>query len=109
MWSVDIVCSDPECEWQAEILLDELEGMYPVAFLAGDRALAIAIMSYNGRMNFGLIGDFDAMADLESFALDLEEATAEVIASAPAGPGGRNGRAKAPASANGTAVALNEG
>jgi len=25
MWSVDIVCSDPECEWQAEVLLDELE------------------------------------------------------------------------------------
>ena len=24
-------------------------------------ALAVAIMSYNGRMNFGLIGDFDAM------------------------------------------------
>jgi hypothetical protein len=24
MWSVDIVCSDPECEWQAEVLLDEL-------------------------------------------------------------------------------------
>jgi hypothetical protein len=25
MWSVDIVCSDPECEWQAEVLLDELD------------------------------------------------------------------------------------
>jgi hypothetical protein len=25
MWSIDIVCSDPECEWEAEVLLDELE------------------------------------------------------------------------------------
>lgn len=24
-WSVDVVCSDPECEWQGEVLLDELE------------------------------------------------------------------------------------
>jgi hypothetical protein len=25
MWSVDIVCSDSECEWQAEVLLDDLD------------------------------------------------------------------------------------
>ena len=41
-------------------------------------------MSYNGQVNFGLIGDYDAMADLDSFALDLEAATQEVIATAPA-------------------------
>jgi diacylglycerol O-acyltransferase len=41
-------------------------------------------MSYNGQVNFGLIGDYDAMADLDSFALDLEAATKEVIATAPA-------------------------
>jgi hypothetical protein len=40
-------------------------------------------MSYNGQVNFGLIGDYDAMADLESFALDLEAATAEAVATLP--------------------------
>jgi hypothetical protein len=35
-------------------------------------------MSYNGQVNFGLIGDFDAMADLDSFGLDLENAIAEL-------------------------------
>jgi hypothetical protein len=40
-------------------------------------------MSYNGQVNFGLIGDYDAMADLDSFALDLEAATEEAIATAP--------------------------
>jgi hypothetical protein len=25
VWSIDIVCSDPECEWQAEILVDRFE------------------------------------------------------------------------------------
>ena len=41
-------------------------------------------MSYNGQVNFGLVGDYDAMADLDSFALDLEAATEEMIATAPA-------------------------
>ena len=25
MWSIDIVCSDPECEWEAEVLVGDLE------------------------------------------------------------------------------------
>jgi hypothetical protein len=35
-------------------------------------------MSYNGQVNFGLVGDYDAMADLDSFGLDLEGAIAEL-------------------------------
>ena len=38
----------------------------PVAFLPENHALAIAIMSYNGQMNFGLLGDFDALPDIDS-------------------------------------------
>ena len=40
-------------------------------------------MSYNGQVNFGLIGDYDAMADLDSFALDLEAAIEEIVATLP--------------------------
>ena len=40
-------------------------------------------MSYNGQIDFGLVGDYDAMADLDSFALDLEGAIAEAVATAP--------------------------
>jgi hypothetical protein len=36
-------------------------------------------MSYNGEVDFGLVGDFDAMADLDSFALDLEGAINEIV------------------------------
>ena len=53
--------------------------MYPVAFLAGDRALAVAIMSYNGRMNFGLIGDYDAMADLDVVVNGITDALKELV------------------------------
>jgi hypothetical protein len=60
-----------------------MESIFPMVPLARKQALCIGIMSYNGQVNFGLIGDYDAMADLDSFALDLEEATAEAIATAP--------------------------
>ncbi len=36
-----------------------------MAFLPENHALAIAIMSYNGRLDFGLLGDYDAMPDIE--------------------------------------------
>jgi hypothetical protein len=60
-----------------------MESIFPMVPLAQKQALCIGIMSYNGQVNFGLIGDFDAMADLDSFALDLEAATDEAIATAP--------------------------
>jgi hypothetical protein len=41
-------------------------------------------MSYDGQVNFGLIGDYDAMADLDSFGLDLEAVAAETVATVPA-------------------------
>jgi hypothetical protein len=40
-------------------------------------------MSYDGQIDFGLVGDYDAMDDLDSFALDLEGAVAEIIAATP--------------------------
>ena len=58
-------------------------------------------MSYDGKIDFGLVGDYDAMADLESFALDLEAATAEVVATAPK-------QRKVKASSNGVGAAVAE-
>jgi len=46
--------------------------------LAKGQALGIAIMSYNGRMNFGLLGDWDAMTDLDELAADLEASLEEL-------------------------------
>jgi hypothetical protein len=40
-------------------------------------------MSYDGQIDFGLIGDYDAMADLDSFGLDLEAAIEATVATAP--------------------------
>jgi diacylglycerol O-acyltransferase / wax synthase len=61
-------------------------GLYPVVPLALRQALGIAIMSYHGRLGFGLMGDYDAMPDLESLAKDLERAV-DALARAAGGNG----------------------
>jgi hypothetical protein len=52
----------------------------PVAFLPENHALAIAIMSYNGQLNFGLLGDLDAMPDLQTFGENLSSELARLVA-----------------------------
>ena len=42
-------------------------------------ALAVAIISYNGGIDFGLLGDYDAMPDLTQFAAYLDEARQELV------------------------------
>ena len=73
----------------------ELQQIVPVAFLPEDHALAVAIMSYNGSLDFGLLGDYDAMPDLDFVAAAIEEATDELLRAARAEarpPSGSNGR-----------------
>jgi diacylglycerol O-acyltransferase / wax synthase len=62
----------------------ELQELIPLAFLPEDHALAIAIMSFNGKAYFGLLADYDAMPDLERVAAALEESLAELLAAAGA-------------------------
>ena len=38
----------------------------------------MAIMSYNGRVNFGLLGDYDAMEDIEEIAGGIAKSLAEL-------------------------------
>jgi WS/DGAT/MGAT family acyltransferase len=68
---------------------------FPLVPLAKGQGLGIAIMSYDGRMNFGLVGDYDVMYDLDDLAVDLyrsleelaEVAGVELATEAPAGAG----------------------
>jgi diacylglycerol O-acyltransferase len=65
----------------------EMEAIFPMVPLAQRQALCVGIMSYNGQINFGLIGDYDAMADLDSFGLDLEAAIEEISTATPKAKG----------------------
>jgi WS/DGAT/MGAT family acyltransferase len=59
---------------QGRRLLD----LFPVAFLPKDHAMAIAIMSYDGGINFGLLGDYDALPDIDGIAAGIEESVEEL-------------------------------
>ncbi len=96
-----VVTNVPGPQFPLYVLGRKMESIFPMVPLARRQALCVGIMSYNGQVNFGLIGDYDAMADLDSFALDLEAATAETIASAGKPPRAK-ARGKARASANGS-------
>src|SRR5436305_886478 len=75
----------------------ELQAIYPMVPLVNNTALGIAIMSYNGQLNFGLSADFDALADLEVLADELRASIDELAAAAgaedPSSPIGRLPRA----------------
>jgi len=79
-----VVTNVPGPQFPLYVLGRKMESIFPMVPLARRQALCVGIMSYNGQVNFGLIGDFDGMADLDSFALDLEATTQEVIETAPA-------------------------
>jgi WS/DGAT/MGAT family acyltransferase len=99
-----VVTNVPGPQFPLYVLGRKMESIFPMVPLARRQALCVGIMSYNGQVNFGLIGDYDAMADLDSFALDLEAATAEVIATAPAKKKSKKKKAAAAAgSSNGAA------
>jgi diacylglycerol O-acyltransferase / wax synthase len=61
------------------VLGRRMRSIFPVPFLAGTRALAVAIMSYDGGMDFGLLGDYDALPDLDVVAEGIEGALAELL------------------------------
>jgi diacylglycerol O-acyltransferase len=55
---------------------------FPMVPLAKNQALGIALLSYAGRINFGLVGDYDLLWDLDDFANDVHDALAELAADA---------------------------
>jgi diacylglycerol O-acyltransferase len=83
------------------VLGRELQDLFPVAFLPEDHALAVAIMSYNGALDYGLLGDYDAMPDLDLVADGIESSLAELLAAAR----GRTPQRARRAAGNGTVTA----
>ena len=73
-----VVTNVPGPQFPLYVLGRQMESIFPMVPLARRQALCVGIMSYDGQVDFGLIGDYDAMADLDSFGLDLEGAIAEI-------------------------------
>jgi diacylglycerol O-acyltransferase / wax synthase len=81
-----VVTNVPGPQTPLYLLGHELLAIYPVVPLARNQALGIAVMSYNGRLGFGLLGDFDALPDLADVADALRGAIAALRAAAGVTP-----------------------
>lgn len=83
-----VVTNIPGPQVPLYLLGRRMEAIYPLVPLAQNTALGVAVLSYNGVLNFGLNGDFDAMADLDALADALEAAIADLASAAgtPAQP-----------------------
>ena len=55
---------------------------FPMVPLAKNQGLGIALLSYAGKINFGLVGDYDLLWDLDDFADDVRESLDELAAAA---------------------------
>jgi WS/DGAT/MGAT family acyltransferase len=73
-----IVTNVPGPQIPLYVLGRELEEVFPVAFLPENHALAVAIMSYNGKIGFGMLADYDSMEDVEAIAAGVNDSLAEL-------------------------------
>jgi diacylglycerol O-acyltransferase / wax synthase len=71
-----IVTNVPGPQIPLYVLGRELEEVIPIAFLPENHALAVAIMSYNGRVDFGLLADYDSMEDVDVITNGITESLA---------------------------------
>jgi diacylglycerol O-acyltransferase len=77
-----LVTNFPGPQMPFYVLGRELTDVYPIGFLAHRHALAIAILSYNGQVGFGLLADPDSLPDAESLVGHLKAAVEELKAAA---------------------------
>ena len=75
-----IVTNVPGPQFPLYVLGREMQTVYPIAFLPKDHALAIAIISYNGYLNFGFLGDYDAVPDIDEVGAAVERSIDELLA-----------------------------
>jgi WS/DGAT/MGAT family acyltransferase len=76
-----VVTNVPGPQQSLYLLGRRMQAIYPLVPLAANTALGIAVLSYDGRLNFGLNADYDALRDLELLASDLEAAIDEIVQS----------------------------
>jgi diacylglycerol O-acyltransferase len=79
-----LVTNVPGPQQPIYLLGRELLELAPLAFLAPEHLLAVAIVSYHGSVTYGLLGDADALPDLDGLAGHLRDALAELVAAARA-------------------------
>jgi diacylglycerol O-acyltransferase / wax synthase len=77
-----VVTNVPGPQFPLYLLGRRMLETFPMVPLAKNQALGIALLSYDGSINFGLVGDFDLLWDLDQLATDIRDSLAELAAAA---------------------------
>ena len=68
-----VITNVPGPQFPLYLLGRRLRALYPVVPLTANHALGVAVMSYDGQLGFGLLGDYDSLPDLDLLAAQLRE------------------------------------
>lgn len=79
-----VITNVPGPQFPLYLMGRRLLALYPVLPLTGNHALGIAVLSYDGHLGFGLLADYDALADLDDLAVALRESIDALVAGASA-------------------------
>ena len=77
-----VVTNVPGPQFPLYLLGRRMIDPFPMVPLVRNQALGIALLSYDGRINFGLVGDFDLLWDIDDLAEDLQLSLDELAAAA---------------------------
>ena len=77
-----VVTNVPGPQFPLYLLGRRMLETFPMVPLAKNQALGVALLSYDGSINFGLVGDFDLLWDLDELAADVRHSLEELAAAA---------------------------
>jgi diacylglycerol O-acyltransferase / wax synthase len=77
-----VVTNVPGPQFPLYLLGRRMLDPFPMVPLAKGQGIGVALLSYDGAINFGVVGDFDLLWDLDEFADDLAESLAELATAA---------------------------
>jgi hypothetical protein len=60
-----------------------MQEVYPVLPLSANTTLGVALLSYDGTIGFGLLGDYDAAPDLALLAEGIEKSLSQLLGALP--------------------------
>jgi diacylglycerol O-acyltransferase / wax synthase len=77
-----VVTNVPGPQFPLYLLGRRMLETFPMVPLAKNQALGVALLSYDGSINFGLVGDLDLLWDLDDLADDVRDSLRELAAAA---------------------------
>lgn len=77
-----VITNVPGPQFPLYTLGREMQEVYPVVPLSSNTSIGIALLSYNGTVGFGLLGDYDTAPDVEVLAEGVEKSIAELASAA---------------------------